>query len=262
MNDFLNEINAIPVIDSHHHLRSHDQCQPYDSVIDFVTYASYLICLLPHADRALAAKVQDKTLDERVRWNYFLQLWPFVRCTGFGQTIVRILRFWKLGEELNDVSFEAMHDFLQSQSPEKSREAYLQVGIERSITHFLGHPVCGGLENVKDYLEGRLAFDSAFYPLLGTLPLHEYFDRSGIETVGCVSGMAITSLADLTRAINEIAERTIKKGAIGFKDHAAYSRGLAFGAPDKLAAEQEFGCLMAGEHFEHGARNLSDYLFW
>ena len=254
------EIDSIPVVDAHQHLRSHEQSQPSGDVVGFLTGA-YLGSMLPSADRALAARAMDASLGESDRWQSFLKLWKYVRCTGYGNVVTRILANWGLDEQLTAQSLDGLRERLQERSPEASREAYGKAGIESTVTHYLAHPSCGGLENVAEFLDGALTFGEHFHPLLGTLPLHEFMGKAGLETLARVCESEIGSLDQLTASVETLTARVIDLGVVGLKDHAAYSRGLSFGLPDRAGAEEELQRLLKGEEFPEGARRLSDYVF-
>ena len=254
------ELAALPVVDAHEHMRGHEQCQPRECVTDFVI-SCYLGSLLPFADRALAAAVQDSSRPDRERWRDFVKIWPLVRCTGYGALVARMLGQWGIGDCLDETSYDFVRDKLQERSPASSQQAYAGARIEKSVTHYLAHPCCGGIENVDAFLKGTLSFEHGFYPLLGTLPLHEFASTAGIEIVGKIADVAIGSLAALVDAVAKIAAAALERGVVGFKDHAAYSRGLSFGAPDQSAAEAELAQLLKGEEFAPGAPALSDYVF-
>lgn len=260
MQDIEHELATIPVIDAHAHVRGHDQCQPCEGATDFLT-GFYLASLLPYAHSDLAARITDVKRDDRQRWRDLAQIWPLVCSTGYGRVVAHILQSWGLDGNISDAAYEAVRDRLRSRSPMASRAAYRQAGIKGTLTHYLAHPCCGGLENVADFLRGALSFEQGFYPLLGTLPLHEFCDRKEIETLSRISGSDVAKLDDLSSAIGILIEKAAKSGVVGLKDHAAYTRGLAFGPPDKSAAEAELSRLLSGESFVQGARRLSDYLF-
>jgi len=254
------QIAELPVVDAHEHLRGHDQSQPTDDALGFLLGA-YLGSMLPFADAVLGPRVLDGELPEAGRWADFRRLWPCVRCTGYGQVVVRMLRAWGVDEDLPVGALEVIRQRLRERSPERSRAAYAQARIESSLTHYLAHPCCGDLPNVADFFAGTLRFDEGFHPLLGTIPLHEFSAREGVELVGRIAGAEVGDLGALEAAVGGIVSRSIDLGAVGLKDHAAYTRGLAFGTPHRAEAEDELRRLLAGECFEGGAPRLSDYLF-
>lgn len=258
--DLLNDIKSLAVVDAHEHLYGHSQSQPCTDVTSFIT-GSYMASMLPYADRAIAQRVLDTTREDRDRWNDFLKIWSFVRCTGYGNMIVRMLRSWGLSDDLTESSYDAILERLKARSPEESRRAYKEERIECTITHYLAHPSCGGIENVSDFLSGTLTFDAGFHPLLGTLPLHEFHGGGEIEALARVCDVSITKLDDLLLAVGDLINKVAKLGVVGLKDHAAYTRGLSYGQPDRYGAEAELRRLLAGHRFEQGARKLSDYIF-
>jgi len=254
------ELEALPVVDAHEHLSGHTGCWPREDVTGFVT-ASYLSSLLPYVDPAVAQQVVDGSRPDRERWQDLVSVWPLVSCTGYGQLVVRMLRRWGLPDSLDMAGYEPIQERLNSRCPETSLAAYRQAHITKTVTHYLAHPSYGGLENVASFLAGELTFDPGFHPLMGTLPLHEFFGLEDVERLGRICKVAITSLESLVEAVEALIAEVVRRGVVGLKDHAAYTRGLAFGPPDRAAAEAEIQGLLAGERFEQGARHLSDYLF-
>jgi predicted TIM-barrel fold metal-dependent hydrolase len=254
------ELNALPIVDAHEHLRGHVDCQPRRDVTGFLT-ASYLGSLLPYADPTAAARIADESRPDSERWQNLVSIWRLVGCTGYGHLVSRMLRCWGLTDQLEEASHQRIQEQLSSRSRETSLAAYRQAHITKTITHYLAHPSCGGLENVTSWLAGDLTFDVDFYPLLGTLPLHEFLSRDDVERLGQVCNVAIASLENLVEAIEVLIGKAVQHGVVGLKDHAAYTRGLAFGPPDRAAAVAEMHRLLGGERFEQGARHLSDYLF-
>ena len=172
-----------------------------------------------------------------------------------------MLKRWGLADDLDDASYERIREHLRERTPEASRRAYGQAHIAATLTHYLAHPSCGGWENVTPFLGGDLAFDAGFHPLLGTLPLHEFVERADLECLEQVCDGTIATLDGLVAAVEDLIDRVVRLGAVGLKDHAAYTRGLSFGPPDRAAAAGELQRLLRGERYDAGARRLSDYLF-
>ncbi|MBI2439941.1 MAG: hypothetical protein HYV35_01065 [Lentisphaerae bacterium] len=94
MQDIEADLEAIPVVDAHEHVRGHAECRPCPEATDFLT-GSYLASLLAHADGALAARIADTKRDDRQRWRDLVQIWPLV--SGSGQTTPAENRRWTTG---------------------------------------------------------------------------------------------------------------------------------------------------------------------
>jgi predicted TIM-barrel fold metal-dependent hydrolase len=250
----------VSIVDAHEHLRGHRDCQPRGDATGFLT-ASYLSSMMPYIDPAVAARIADESLPDPERWQDLVGIWRFVGCTGYGRLVSGMLRRWGLADQLDEVSYQQIQEQLNSRNCQMSMAAYGRAHITKTITHYLAHPSCGGLDNVASWLAGDLTFDAGFYPLLGTLPLHEFFGREDVERLEQVCNVAIASPEDLVEAIELLVDKAVQHGVVGLKDHAAYTRGLAFGPPDEAAAAAEMQRLLAGERFEQGARHLSDWIF-
>lgn len=199
-----NELGNLPVVDAHEHLRAHAQCEPRTDVTGWMI-GSYMASILPYADRALARRVGDAALADTERWEAFRKIWPLVRYTGYGRLVSGMLGQWGIADDLDAASYDHIRERLHARSPEGSERAYRDAHIEATVTHYLAHPSCGGLENVKLFLEGELAFGTGFRPLLGTLPLHEFMERADLECLEQVSGCSIASLDELVRAVEGLS---------------------------------------------------------
>ncbi len=260
LQDFRKEIDTFPIVDAHEHLYSHNASQPQMNVTDFVLSA-HMGSILRYVDPVLGECILDTSRDDKERWKDFLRIWPLVTCTGYGNMVGRMLEFLGIKQDMGEDVYNTVLQRIELRSSKTSRQAYQQARIEHTITHYLAHPSCGGLDNVAMFLNDSLSFDPGFHPLMGTLPLHEFFESKDIDNVSQICGVTIGSLEELASAIATLIDKVVLRGVVGLKDHSAFTRGLRFGCSNKLGAEEEFCRLMSGECFEHGARLLSDYLF-
>ena len=79
--------------------------------------------------------------------------------------------------------------------------------------------------------------------------------------------MEINTLDELAESVERIILKTVDLGAVGLKDHSAYTRGLGFEPPDRRAAENIFSeilsgtCLITGNEVFPNTEQLSDYIF-
>ncbi len=257
--DLYEQIRTLPVIDAHEHFYSHGQCNPVENVTDFVI-GNYISSILNFTDQYKAEKILDRKINDRERWRYFVKLWPFLKYTGYGQLMRKMADRWGVSD-FDEDSYETIKNNLALRSPAFSREQFFNMGIQGTITHYLGHPYFGGLDSIRDFMDEKLLFDEAFYPLLGTLPFHEFHQISDIRKIEPILGCEIHSLECLMQGIGNLVMQLAKRGVVGLKDHAAYTRGLAFGFENRLGARDELKRLLQGDKFELGARVLSDFLF-
>ena len=83
----------------------------------------------------------------------------------------------------------------------------------------------------------------------GAKAYHEGYKHGLDEACGMgiknepIAGMEIGSLETLIDAIEKIISKAVAQGVVGMKDHAAYSRGLSYGLPNRREAEKELQLL-------------------
>jgi predicted TIM-barrel fold metal-dependent hydrolase len=259
--DLLEDIRQIRVVDAHAHVISHDQCQPMDSVMDLLM-EPYIGYTMGFASRDSARIIQDRSVPDSQRWEEFVSIWPAWRTTGYGLVVAGTLREWGLDSDRLAVDmYSALRERVQSRGPEMSRDAYANAGIDASISHYIGMPHFGRLETVRSYLNGTLHIDDGFFPQLGSPPLHEFPNRREVEIMSSIVDVDIVDLTSLVEAVDTMVERCVKTGIVGFKEHRAYTMGLAYGVPDRHAAQRDLDAVLAGEEFQFGPRALSDFMF-
>ena len=251
-------IAHIPAVNSHIHARGHGECRPLAEVMPFFTRL-YIGRLLPFADQRLAARLDDAHLSDQERWREFLTLWPFVRHTGFGQTVRLMLEEWGIEGDLSEASYDPILAALGRRSPEASRNAFGAAGITHSISNIIGHSD-REWETIAEFLAGRMEPEPGFHDLLSTVPLHTFKTRGDVEGLAGVAGFEIASLVDAERAVDAVIERAAARGIVGLKNHCAYRRGLDIAAPDRARAEGELAELLSGRERAE-TTGLSDALF-
>ena len=250
-------LRDLPVIDSHEHICDHRESRPLNEVSSFIL-GQWMNLVVPDA---------AEDLPDRERWKMFLNLWPRIRATGPGFILAQVLQAWGIDENLNEASYDAILAKLQTRSPESAKEAFRRAKIKAAIPHYLAHPFCGGVANIGSYFEGSLQFEDNFFPLLGTIPLHEFHRADDIRLLEPIAGMEIGSLETLIDAVEKIISKAVAQGVVGMKDHAAYSRGLSYGLPNRREAEKELQLLLTGFSSANGTdvipqtNTLSDFVF-
>ena len=255
--DIKDRLAEIPAIDAHEHICDFRDCNPQTGVVEFVTGGWMGLVMRPI----------PATLTEAEKWTRFLNQWPLIKGTAPGSILCRILRAWDIDDDLSEGSFEAISETISQRSPEAARTAFQNAHICGAIPHYLGHPCCGGLANVGEFFEGTLKFESGFCPLLGTVPLHQFHSLKDVRALEPLAGMEILSLDHLVEAVSRIISRALEHGVVGLKDHSAYARGLAFGLPDRRAAETDLAsilggtCMITGNEVFPQTMSLSDYVF-
>ena len=99
------ELDNIPVIDAHEHSCGHYKILPASGVTSFFING-YMRSLLLQVDPYLKQIITDANKPDKQRWQVFLKLWPYVKCTGYGTVISELLQQWKLPNDLTENSYE------------------------------------------------------------------------------------------------------------------------------------------------------------
>ncbi len=259
--DLLDDIRQIRVVDAHAHVISHEQCQPMESVMDLLMepYIGYTMRFASHDASRI---INDKTISDERRWREFVSIWPAWRTTGYGLVVAGTLQQWGIdSDQLSVDSYPLLQERVRARSPQLSRAAYDEAGIDASLSHYLGMPHFGRLETVRSYLNGTLQIDPGFYPQLGSPPLHEFPNRGEVDILSSIVDVDVVDLTTLVEAVDTLVERCVHAGIIGFKEHRAYTMGLGYGVPDRRAAQQDLDAVLSGDEFQFGPRALSDFMF-
>lgn len=252
-------IEELPCIDAHVHAKGFDRCEP---VADPARFMFGCLPSLAYRDAGLGKQLAfDFNGRDRVLWDHFVELWPRVCGTGYGRVAAAMFKTFGIDSDaLSGSTYEALAERLQDRDPGSAPKVYERLGIRASIAHHLGHPCHNGLAGVTAFLEGKVAFDDTFLPLLGTLPLHDFRDPGALAELDQAVGLEAGSLDELLDSVRGLIARCLAAGVIGLKDHSAYTRGLAFAAPDRAAAETAFARVRSGEELDAADNALSDFI--
>ncbi len=253
-------IAALPCIDAHVHSKGFDNCRPIENVADFI-FGNILS--MPFKDRGLGARLTcEDDGSDRDKWTEFLEIWPCIRGSGYGRGSAKLLEVLEVNpDDLTPETYHVLKEKLRRHDGVSAREAYGKLGIRASLSHHIGHPCHGGLDSVRAFLDDDLEFDDTFLPLLGTLPFHDFRNGKDLDEVEKTIGTNCGSLDELIGGIRALIDKCVSKGAVGLKDHSAYTRGLAFSDPDRSAAEAALKQIRGGKEIDLMDNDLSDYIF-
>ena len=254
--DIREALDHIPCINAHIHQGSHEaEEQPAQGDgVGFVTRGLFDCSARDYAP-------QWEKLSGRDAWDFFVGIWPRIRCTGYGRMAAAKLRTLGVSDELTPETYDEINDRFRRHSPDDARRAYERAGIRGSLSDVIGHPNFGGLNCAADFLEGRHQPGDGFFPLLHVTGMHGVTSPEELSAVERLTGTEFGSIDDIAEDLCKIAARAAGLGVVALKDTSAYTRGFAFGAPDRSAAEASFRRLRSGQKLEDGDGALSDFLF-
>lgn len=255
------ELSRVRAIDTHEHiLPEHERvARPVDVftlashyALDDVTSAG-----LSDADRAV---VEDVSADPEDRWRRFAPYWAAARHTGYGRALRIAL------EELYDIP-ELDQTTLEAANARIARAnvtgLYRDVLLRRANLR-----VCLN----DEYWQPRpTAVDPACFALVRKF---DWFvapiTRAGLGRLEPLAGSAISSVADLKRALADHVDQAMRLGLVAIKTTLAYERPLHFEEVDEAEAQRSFDRLMRdetppGEGFRRTEarpyKPLADHLF-
>ena len=259
--ELIAELSRVRAIDTHEHiLPEHERiAQPVDVftlashyALDDVTAAG-----LTDADRRI---VEDVSADPRDRWRRFAPFWDAARHTGYGQALRLALRDIYEVPELDAGTLDTVN----------ARIARANVaGLYRDILLRRGNlRVCLN----DEYWQPRpTAVDPACFALVRKF---DWFvapiTRAGVGRLEPLAGHAITSVADLKRALADHVQQAMRLGLVAIKTTLAYERTLHFEEVSEAEAQRTFDRLMRdetppGEGFRRTEmrpyKALADHLF-
>jgi len=272
-NRLLDEINRIPVIDCHEHLRGpvHGLAQQPTEPILFLS-EMYLLSDL-WASGATDAEIrllQDPERPTDHKWPLFVRLWAATEHTAYAQVTKRVLREQFSIEDLTRESLEVVADKIRRREASGYLQLLKSAGIRAVLTDALfswqpiRHISYFGNRDLQDFLEKRFELPAGWRPLFPLPYFHELRHFEFLEYVSALSDSDITSLDDYESAVFDLMVRSREAGVIGLKDQSAYRRVISYSLPPRADAERLFNRLLVDPRNQLAwpdAQPLDDYLF-
>jgi len=228
-----NAVFAIPIVNTHEHLP--DEKDRLAEPPDALSLANhYLISdvisggLTADESRLL----QDPKADFNQRWHAFEKGWKTSRYTGYAQAFRIALRDLYRVEEINPAAMRKVQDAL----------AKLRPGFYRDVLQKRANIRYSVLD---DYWNGEPK-----RPDPELFVLARKFDwfvtprsRRDLQRMEEVTGVAVTSLDGLKRAMEKRIEQNLAVGMVTIKTTLAYTRTLEFGLASQTDASRAFDVL-------------------
>ncbi len=232
------EIEKIPVIDSHEHIIP--ESQRVSQPADFFTLAShYAINDVISAGLSSESRklVMDQNAPLRQRWATFAPYWRNARFTGYGQALRIAIRDLYGFDEISATTLPKINDAIAAWNKPGLYDRVLRdrAGIVYAVLddYWNAAPV----KPETDLLVPARKFDRFVIPQT----------PKDVHALEKLTGVSITSLAGLKRAMEKSFEQSIAIGMVTVKSTMAYNRELLFEEVDAPAAERDFERMMKGK---------------
>jgi predicted TIM-barrel fold metal-dependent hydrolase len=272
-NRLLDRINAMPVVDSHEHLRGPDrdpEATPTEpiSALTMLYFISDLWAAGATDQEITLLQSTEATTDEK--WPVFSRLWTRAEHTAYARVTKLVLSEVYGIETLTRESLDRVAEQLATRDRSYYMNAIQDAGIKAVIADIIFPPPWErhvryfGSPTLKEFLEGRFPLPDMWHPVFNTPYYHEIRTREFIDFVGNLADVNTTSLGGYEEAMFELIKRAKSRGAIGLKDQSAYRRIIDYDLPVRSDAERIFNKLMIDPRNQLAwpdAKPLDDYLF-
>ena len=233
----LQGLEALDTIDTHEHIIP--ESERVAAQVDFFTLASHYLlddvtsAGLPRASRALIEKAETP---EAEKWRLFEPYWKYARFTGYGEALQIAMR-----------DIYAIADISASTLPKMNRAIAERnrMGLYKFV--------------LKDRARIRYCMNDDYWNAVPVRPDPTYFryahkfDRfaapitpAGLQRLEKASGVSITSLPGLKKAMETSFEQALAVGMIAVKSTMAYERNLRFEEVSEADAARTFDSLISG----------------
>ncbi len=259
--DLLAEIRKLPVVDTHEHIIP--ESTRLKEQIDFFTLAAhYAINDVISAGMPKDAEtlVRDQDAPIRKRWAAFEPYWKHARYTGYGRALRIAIRDVYGVEEISGATLGKINTAIADRNKPGFYDAVLRKkgGIRYALVDDYWNPA--PVKQETDLFVPARKFD-------------RYITVSGPESLKKaeeLTGVSVTSLAGLKRAMEKSFEQSLAIGMVSVKSTMAYTRELGFAEVSVADAERDFERMASGkvkmpEGFrsrrERPFRKLEDHMF-
>ena len=257
----LSAVEDIPLVDSHEHIYAEE-----DRVrqgMDFFTLVKHYV-LQDAVSAGLPRDSVEVVLNEKAsvadRWRAFEPFWKHVRFTGYGQALRIAVRDIYGVEEISAATLSKINDRMSQQN---KPGIYKRVLIDRGKILYSVLDDKWNAAPVKPdsrYFVYARRFDRFVTPA----------GRGDVEELEKLTGVSITSLAGLKRAMERSFEQSLGADMVTVKSTLAYHREIIYHEVEQADAEHDFESLMAAQvalpegfrtRFRRPFRQLEDHMF-
>ena len=257
----LSAVEDIPLVDTHEHI-----CAEEDRVrrhVDFFTLVKHYVlqdAVSAGLPRDSVEVVSNEKASVADRWRAFEPFWKHVRFTGYGQALRIAIRDIYGVEE---ISAETLSKINHRMSHENKPGIYRRVLVDRGkILYSVLDDDSNAAPAMPDsrYFVYASRFDRFVTPA----------GRGDIEELEKHTGVSITNLAGLKKAMERSFEQSLEADMVAVKSMLACQREDLFHEVEQADAERDFESLMAAQvplsedfrtSFRRPFRQLEDDMF-
>ena len=237
----LQEIGQFDVVSTHEHLFS--EAERLQAKPDFFALANHYL----FNDLISAGMPADAN---PTRWSEFEPYWRHARFTGFAQALRLAMKDLYGVDEINGATLPTLNEAIaRATKPGLYRHVLKQRGRFRYAI-------------LDDFWHGEpVRPDPEFFVLARKF---DWFcsiaKASEIRRMEEVTGVSITSVTSLKRAVERRLEQSLDAGLVTIKTTLAYNRPLYFEETSEVAAQTDFDLIMRQPQAQP-PRKLADHIF-
>ncbi len=245
------------IFDTHEHLW-HEDVRLAKKVDFFLLFSHYTDSDLVTAGMSGEAvrNLQNPEIPLEKRWKDFAPYWPFARTTGYGRCMLIAARDLFGIEDINEQTYRTLSERISAANrpgwfetvlKEKAR---IELSVLDDLTTMRGEP----LKPNPKFFKIVTRFD---YIITAQR-------KEDLDHIEKVTGVAVSNLADLEKALARAVEKGLREGMAGIKIGLAYARTLHFEKISREQAERTFEKLFrsraSGSASPAERKPLEDYL--
>jgi uncharacterized protein len=252
--------DALEIADTHEHLL--DEKERCAQTIDFFRLIGHYAlgdAISAGMTRDAVELMENKNASDVERWKALEPYWKFSQLTGYSQCLRTAIRDIYGFDEISAATIRPINDAIRARN---QPGLYRNIFKERARIRFWVQDDRAATPTPadRDYFVTVREFDRFVIPQT----------PDDVHKLEKVTGVSITSLDGLKRALQKNFEEAVNAGIVGIKTIIAYSRDILFQEVDEPAAARDFDSLMRGgsplpqgfrQFVDRPFRNLEDYMF-
>jgi hypothetical protein len=252
--------DALEIADTHEHLL--DEKERCTQTIDFFRLIGHYAlgdAILAGMTRGALELMENKNASDAERWKALEPYWKLSHLTAYSQCLRIAIRDIYGFDEISASTIRPINDAIRARN---QPGLYRNIFKERARIRFWVQDDRAATPTPadRDYFVTVREFDRFVIPQT----------PDDVHKLEEVTGVSITSLDGLKRALQKNFEEAVNAGIVGIKTIIAYSRDILFQEVDEQSAARDFDSMMRGgrtlpqgfhRFVDRPFRNLEDYMF-